>query len=144
LLARLILEADGETEPSRLCLTIQLINELLFHECGTRRWVVYDADPFHELEGRERVSADAGRYPFWRIAVAQNDFRIVRVEPGFEKPSPAQIDVRIEKQPYQSRIERSEYFPPIQRDRGPVLVNNMDEVGIMSGLYAVDREETQT
>ena len=32
-------ESGGRTEPN-LCRTAKLINELLFHECGTRRWVV--------------------------------------------------------------------------------------------------------
>jgi len=53
--------------------------------------MIEDTGPLHELEGRERVSADAGRYPLWRIIVLHNDFRIVRVEPGFHKPSTAQI-----------------------------------------------------
>src|ERR1700726_167022 len=96
--------------------------------------MIQHTDPLHELEGRERVSANAGRYPFWQIVVSQNDFRIVRVEPGFQEPSPAQIDIRIQKQPYQLRIERCEYLPPIGRAGGPVLVNNIDEIGMMSGL----------
>ena len=96
--------------------------------------MIQHTDPLHEFEGRERVSANAGRYPFWRIVVSQNDFRIVQVEPGFQEPSPAQIDIRIQKQPYQLRIERCEYLPPIRRAGGPVLVNNIDEIGMMSGL----------
>src|SRR5277367_6058589 len=87
--------------------------------------MIKDTDPLHELEGREGVSADAGRHSFWRIVVLQNDFRIMRVEPDFQKPSPAQINVGIQKQPYQLCIERSEYLPAIRRARGPVLVNNI-------------------
>ena len=96
--------------------------------------MIQDTDPLHELEGRERVGADAGRYPFRRVVVPQNEFRITRVEPGLDKPSPAQIEVRIKKKPYQLCVEGSEYLPPIRLDRGPVLVNNIDEIGVISGL----------
>jgi hypothetical protein len=96
--------------------------------------MIQDTNPLHEPEGRERVSANAGRYPFYGIIVSQNDFRIVLVEPGFQKPSPAQIEVRIEKKPYQLCIEGSEYLPSIRRARSPVLMNNVDEIGMVSGL----------
>jgi hypothetical protein len=95
--------------------------------------MIQDPDAFHELEGRERVSADAGRCPFRRIIVPQNNLPIVWV-PGFQKPTPAQIEVWIQKQPYQLCIERTEYLPALRRARGPVLVNNIDEIGMMSGL----------
>jgi hypothetical protein len=79
------------------------------------------------------VGADAGRHSYWRIVVAQYDFRIFRVEAGFQKPGPAQIEVGMEKQPYQFCVEGSEYLPPVRRARGPVLVNNIHEIGMMSG-----------
>ena len=96
--------------------------------------MIQDPDPLHELEGRERIGADTGRYPFGRIVVLQHEPRIMRIEPGFLKPSPEQIEVRIQKQPYQLCVERSEYLSSIQCARGPVLVNHIDEVGMMSGL----------
>ena len=96
--------------------------------------MIQDPDPLHELEGRERIGADTGRYPFGRIVVLQHERRIMCIEPGFQKPSPAQIEVRIQKQPYQLCVERSEYLSSIPCARGPVLVNHIDEVGMMSGL----------
>ena len=96
--------------------------------------MIQNTDPLHQLEGRERVGANAGRYPFRRIVVPQDDFRVASVEPGFQQTSPAQIEIRIEKQPYQSRIERPEYLPPVRHGRGPVMVNNIDEIGMMLGL----------
>ena len=83
--------------------------------------MIEDADPLHQLEGRERVRAHAGGYPFRRIVVPQNDLRIVWVEPGLQEAIPAQIDVRVQKQPYQLCIKRCEYFPPIRCAGGPVL-----------------------
>ena len=56
------------------------------------------------------------------------------IQPRFQKPSPAQIEVWIQKQTYQFCIERSEYLSPIRCARGPVLVNHIDEIGMMSGL----------
>jgi hypothetical protein len=91
--------------------------------------MIEDADPLHQLEGRERVRAHAGGYPFRRIVVPQNDLGIVWVEAGFHKPSPAQIKVRIQKKPYQLCIERPEYLASIRRARCPMLVNNVDEIG---------------
>jgi hypothetical protein len=78
--------------------------------------MIEDTNPLHELEGREGVSTDAGRSSLWRIVIVQNDFRVVRVKPGLQKPSPAQIDVGIQKQPYQLCIERSEYLPATRLD----------------------------
>jgi len=58
----------------------------------------------------------------------------VRVEPSFHKPGPAQIAVRIEEQPYQPRIERAEYLPPSRYARSPVLMNDVYEIGMVSGF----------
>src|SRR5215831_19044609 len=123
-------------EPSRVAprRTIQLIDKFLFHECGTRRRMIQDADALHELERRESVSATACGYCFWRIIVSQNDPHVAPVEASFQKPSLAQIEVRVEKQPYQLCIERPEHLPPIRRTRGPVLVHNIDKIGMMSAL----------
>ena len=114
--------------------TTQLIDELLLDECRTRLRMIQYTHALHEFKGRKRVSADAGRYSFWRVVIPQNYACIVRVDPGFHKPSPAQIDVRIQKQPYKPCIERPEYLAPIQRARGPVLVNDIDEIGMVSGF----------
>jgi len=96
--------------------------------------MIQNTHALHEFKGWKRVSAEAGRYSFWRIVIPQNDPCIVWVEPGFQKPSLAQIEVRIQEQAYQPCIDRPEYLPPIRRDRGPVLVNDIDEIGMVSGF----------
>src|SRR5215469_17849235 len=96
--------------------------------------MIQDTDTLHEPEGRESVGATACRYSFWRIIVPQSDLRVASVEASFQLPSPAQIEVRIEKQPYQLCIERPEHLPPIRRTRDPMLVHDIDKIGMMSGL----------
>src|SRR6516164_1772469 len=122
---------DPTMQPDR---NLLLIDELLLHECSMRHRMIQDTDPPHEFEGRKCVAAEAGCNAFWRVVIPQNELCIVRSEPRFHEPIPAQIEVRVQKKPYQPRIEGSEYLPAIRRARGPVLVNDIDEIGMVSGL----------
>ena len=96
--------------------------------------MIQNTDPPHELESRKCIGAEAGCNALWRVVIPQNELCIVRSEPRFHEPIPAQIEVRVQKKPYQPRIEGPEYLPSIRRARGPVLVNDIDEIRMVSGL----------
>src|SRR6516164_10757308 len=122
---------DPTMQPDR---NLLLIDELLLHECSTRCRIIQDADPPHEFEGRKCIGAEARCNALRRVVVPQNELCIAPIEPSFRKPIPAQIEVWVQKKPYQVCIERSECLPPIRRARGPVLVNDIDEIRRVSGL----------
>ena len=111
-----------------------LIDELLLHECSTRPRMIQDTDPPHELESRKCIGAEAGCKAFWRVVIPQNELCIAQGKPSFHKPIPAPIEVRVQKKPYQPCIEGPEYLPPVRRARGPVLVNDIDEIRMVSCL----------
>jgi len=77
--------------------------------------MIQNTDPPHEFESRKRIGAEAGCNAFWRVVIPQNELCIPRGKPSFHKPIPAQIEVRVQKKPYQVCIEWSEYLPPFRR-----------------------------
>jgi hypothetical protein len=56
------------TRVSRKHQATELSDKLLFRECGSCRRMIQNTDPLHQLESRERVGADARRYPFQWMA----------------------------------------------------------------------------
>ena len=96
--------------------------------------MIQDTDPPHELESRKCIGAEAGCKAFWRVVIPQNELCIAQGKPSFHKPIPAPIEVRVQKKPNQPCIEGPEYLPPVRRARGPVLVNDIDEIGMVSGF----------